>query len=84
MYTNYIRERRRKKKQNQITKNKVYKNIAQSVKWRATGWTARIRFPAATRDIFLLHSVQTSFGAHPASYSMDTGGSIRRGKTAGV
>ena len=33
---------------------------------------AQIR--AGTRDSFLLQTVQTESGAHPASYSMGTGG----------
>jgi hypothetical protein len=45
----------------------------------ATGWTARVRFPAM-QDFSLLHSVQTDSGAHPASYPMHTGGSGPGGK----
>jgi hypothetical protein len=33
---------------------------------RATGWTARIRFPAEARNLSLLHSVQNGPGIHPA------------------
>jgi hypothetical protein len=33
---------------------------------------------------FLLHVVQTGFGAHPASYPMDTGGFSSGGKSAGA
>jgi hypothetical protein len=65
---------REKRTEKNITKNKAYEDIAQSVKWWATSWTAWVRFPEAKRDISLLHSVQTGFGDHPASYSMDTGG----------
>jgi hypothetical protein len=38
----------------------------------ATGWKARVRFPAA-QDLFLLRSVKTDTGAHPASYPIRTG-----------
>jgi hypothetical protein len=41
----------------------------------AKGWAARVQFPAL-QDFFLLHSVQTGSGAHPASYPMGTGGSF--------
>jgi hypothetical protein len=41
----------------------------------ATGWTTGVRFS--------LHSVQTGFVAHPASYPMVTGGSVPGGKAAG-
>jgi hypothetical protein len=33
----------------------------------------KVGFLAGGRDIFLLHSVQTGFGAHTASYPMGTG-----------
>jgi hypothetical protein len=46
--------------------------IAQSVQRQATGWTARVRFPAM-QDSSLLHSVQTGSGTHPASYPLGTG-----------
>jgi hypothetical protein len=32
----------------------------------------------------LIHIVQTGFSAHPASYSMDMGGSFPGGKVAGA
>jgi hypothetical protein len=35
-------------------------------------------------DFSLLHSVQTGFGAHPASYTIGTGGSFSGGKAAGA
>jgi hypothetical protein len=37
------------------------------------GWRARVRF-LAVQDLYLLHSVQTGSGAHPASYSVGNGG----------
>jgi hypothetical protein len=39
---------------------------------KATGWTTEVPFAAGARD-FTLHSVQTDFRAHPASYSLGTG-----------
>jgi hypothetical protein len=39
----------------------------------ATGCTVRIRFPVGTKDLFLVHSVNTGCGAHPPSYLMSTG-----------
>jgi hypothetical protein len=58
--------------------------IVQSV-WRlATGWTTeRSEFKSRYGQEFsLLHIIQTSSGAHPASYPMGTGGSFQRGKVA--
>jgi hypothetical protein len=40
-------------------------------------WTAGIRLPVGAKDISLLHSVQTGFGAHPASYAVST--KVKRG-----
>jgi hypothetical protein len=42
-----------------------------------------VRFPAGTWNFFLHHRVQTSSGAHPASYPMGTGRSFPGGKAAG-
>jgi hypothetical protein len=39
---------------------------------------AEFRFPAEARDFSLHYSVQTGSGAHPASYTMGTGGSFPR------
>jgi hypothetical protein len=50
----------------------------------ATDWTAGVRFPEGARFFFLLQSVHTGFGAHPASYPMDTGGSFLSDKEAGA
>jgi hypothetical protein len=44
-----------------------------NIAWKAMGWTAQVRFPAA-KDFCLLHSIQTSSGAHPVFYPMGTGG----------
>jgi hypothetical protein len=40
------------------------------------GWTAGLRFTAATGDFRLLHSVQISSGTHAAFYPMGTGGAL--------
>jgi hypothetical protein len=40
----------------------------------ATGWTTGVIFLAGTIDFSLLHRVQADPGAHPASYTMGTGG----------
>jgi hypothetical protein len=45
-------------------------------------WDSGIRFPFGAGNFSLFHSVQTSSGAHPASYPMDTGGSFTEGKVA--
>jgi hypothetical protein len=40
-------------------------------------------FPGRSKKLFsLLHSVLTGFGAHPASYPLDTWGSFPVGKAA--
>jgi hypothetical protein len=36
------------------------------------GWTSGFRFPAGTREFFLLRSVHTGTGAHPAAYLTGT------------
>lgn len=41
-----------------------------------TGWTARVRFPAAAKYFSLIRMIETGYGNHPASYSMGTGGSF--------
>jgi hypothetical protein len=35
-----------------------------------------VRFPAGAGNFSLHHRVQTGTGAHPASYTMDTGGAF--------
>jgi hypothetical protein len=40
--------------------------------------------PGKARDFSLLHSVQTDSGAHPASYKIDTGGSVTGIKQPGL
>jgi hypothetical protein len=62
--------------------------VAQSVQRLATGWTTEgSEFESQYGQEFsLLHVVQTGSGAHPASYSMGTGGSFpgvkRQGREA--
>jgi hypothetical protein len=38
--------------------------------------------PTGARDFSVLYTVQTSFEAHPDSYTMDKGGSFPEGKAA--
>jgi hypothetical protein len=57
--------------------------MAQAVHRQATGWTARVRFPAA-QDFSVLHSVQTGSGAHLASYPTGIGSSFPGCKAAGT
>jgi hypothetical protein len=47
------------------------------------GLDGRGLIPGMVR-FFLLHSVPTSYGVQPASYSMDKGGSFPGGKAAGT
>jgi hypothetical protein len=56
--------------------------LVRSVWQKARGWMAGVKFLAGESDVSLLHSVQTSSGAHPAYYSTGTGGSLPRGKAA--
>jgi hypothetical protein len=46
--------------------------------------SSRVRFPAGAGNFSLHHRVQNGSGAHPASYSMCTRGSLPGGKAAGV
>jgi hypothetical protein len=46
------------------------------------GYGLKYRFPARTKPFFILHSVQTYSGAHPASHKIDTGGCFLRGKAS--
>jgi hypothetical protein len=48
-----------------------------------TGSTVGGLIPGRRRDLYLLHGVQTSFGAHPVFCPMGTGGSFPGGKAAG-
>jgi hypothetical protein len=45
--------------------------------------SSRVRFPAGAGDFSLHYRVQNGSGAHPASYSMGTGGSFPGSKAAG-
>jgi hypothetical protein len=49
----------------------------------ATGWRARVIFPAV-QEFCLFYSVQTGSGAHPPSYTMGIGGSFLGAKAAGA
>jgi hypothetical protein len=43
-------------------------------------WAIEVRSPTGTKDFSSSPCVQTSSGAHPASYPMGTGGSFPGGK----
>jgi hypothetical protein len=45
------------------------------------GWMAGVQF-LVMQDFSLLHSVQTDYGAHPASYPIGPGGSFPRSNVA--
>jgi hypothetical protein len=45
---------------------------------------SRVRFPVVAGNFSLHHRVQKDSEAHPASYSMGTGGSFSGGKAAGA
>jgi hypothetical protein len=54
--------------------------VAQSVQCLTTVWTAGVRSATEAEDFSSNLCVQTSSGAHPASYTMGTGGSFPGGK----
>jgi hypothetical protein len=54
--------------------------VAQAVKCLTTAWTIGVRSPAGAEDFSSSPCVQTGSGAHPASYSMGTGGPFPGGK----
>jgi hypothetical protein len=47
-------------------------------------WMIGVRFLMVARDFSVHHRVQTSSGAYPASYPVDTGGSFPGGKASGA
>jgi hypothetical protein len=47
-----------------------------------TDWTAGVRSPTEAEDFSSNLCVQTGSGAHPASYTMGTGGKARPGRDA--
>jgi len=56
------------------------------VSWRskAMGWTSRVWFSVGAEIFCFHHHIQIGSEAHPASYSMSTGGSFPGGKVAGA
>jgi hypothetical protein len=46
--------------------------------------SARVQFLAEARYIYIFHSIQTGFAAHPASYTMGTRDSFPGVKVAGA
>jgi len=58
-----------------------------SVSIVAIVWMTGVQFPARAVKgffFFLCHTVQTTSGAHPASYPLGTGDAYPKGKVAGV
>jgi hypothetical protein len=54
--------------------------VALSVQCLTMDWTAGVRSPTEADDFYSNLWVQTGSGAHPASYTMGTGGSFQGGK----
>jgi hypothetical protein len=54
--------------------------VAQSVQCLTADWTAGVRSPTEAQDFSSSLCVHTGSGAHPASYTMGTGGSFPGGK----
>jgi hypothetical protein len=54
--------------------------VAQSVQCLTTDLTASVRSPKEAEDFSANLCVQTGSGAHPASYTMGTGGSFPGGR----
>jgi hypothetical protein len=54
--------------------------VAQAVQSLTTDWTAGVRSSTEAEDFSSNLCVQTASGAHPASYTMGTGGSFPGGK----
>jgi hypothetical protein len=52
-----------------------------SVQCLTMDWMARVRSPTEAEDFSSNLCIQTGSGAHPASYTMGTGGSFPRCKT---
>jgi hypothetical protein len=58
----------------------VMSRVAQSVQCLTTDWTAGVRSPTEAEDFSSNLCVQTGSGAHPASFTMGTGGFSPGGK----
>jgi hypothetical protein len=54
----------------------VISRVAQSAKCLPTDWTARVRSPTAAENFSSNLCIQTGSGAHPASCTVGTGGSL--------
>jgi hypothetical protein len=54
--------------------------VAQSVQCLTADWTAGVRSPTEAEDFSSNLCVQTGSGAHPASWTVGTGGSFPGGK----
>jgi hypothetical protein len=56
--------------------------VAQSVQCLTTDWTAGVRSPTEAEDFSSNLCFQTGSEAHPASYTVGTGGKARPGRDA--
>jgi hypothetical protein len=64
----------------ELNQNKSTSGSAQSVQYLTTDWTAGVRSPTEAEDFSSNLCIQTGSGAHPASYTVGTGGSFPGGK----
>jgi single-stranded DNA-binding protein len=74
---------RKQASQNNIKRkstNLAVSRVAQSVQCLTTDWTTGVRSPTEAEDFSSKLGVHTSSGAHPASYTMGTGGSFPGGE----
>jgi len=55
------------------------RSVDMATDYRMDYWMIGVRILAGTGNIFLWHHAETGFAAHPASYSMGTGGSFLGG-----
>jgi hypothetical protein len=65
-----------------ITRKRVEDHCDKASIRHSHGWTTGVRLPAGARNLFSTPSVQTGSEAHPASYTICTGGSFPGGNAA--
>jgi hypothetical protein len=71
----------------EINRNHMHAQIISrdsSLRFLATAWRTRVRFPAGPGSFFLRHHVQTVSEPHVASYAMDTKSTFNESKEAGA
>jgi hypothetical protein len=59
-------------------------SVSIALGYRLDDWCSKVRFLAGAGNFSLRHSIQNSFGAHPASYPTGTRGPFPGGKAAGA